>query len=47
MGIFTVDFEAMKVEECADNFFKMCYDLEELCDRPVILGAFPGMGKLN
>lgn len=32
-----VDFGAMKIEEYADNFFEMCYDLEELFGRPVDL----------
>jgi predicted nucleotidyltransferase len=32
-----VDFGEMKIEEYADNFFEMCYDLEELFDRSVDL----------
>jgi predicted nucleotidyltransferase len=32
-----VDFGEMKIEEYADNFFEMCYDLEELFGRSVDL----------
>lgn len=32
-----VDFGEMNIEDYADNFFEMCYDLEELFGRPVDL----------
>ena len=32
-----VDFGEMQIEDYADNFFEMCYDLEDIFGRPVDL----------
>jgi predicted nucleotidyltransferase len=39
-----VDFKEMNLEDYADNYFEMCYDLENLLNREVDLVSMRSLG---